>query len=681
MLACAVACGARADLSVFDPPGQVLGPAPIGLAVLAAWDDAALRCTPEQWGRVAALHRDHLAEWYRAPDALTAGNAAADARFARDLQALLADDPRQLEASRAAVALDRVVRAVASSLGAGASVRRAVLLAARQACDDPAPGAADRLAPIRIALERAARFLESGTRTTANDPLPLLAAMQSVRPALEAALGADATDQLVATITSTQDRMHEAWRQPLFESILRHATRLAAEERTAALAALSAAGRERRDALAGRTPVAGSWSDACAATAERLRARLAAVIGGARAASLFDLATPWSEVPGRPGESPNAARDRLLDALADAEGVAAIARECGDGAWHVEHALTATDQADSMHLAPAWTREEVLACLRAAPSADDDIVIDALLRDHAARVAALRTKARSSGWIRDYADAMHAEDEVMMAAVRAAFGEARIDAEALSLLRLSRIERGLPIDVQGTMVPGVGWVDPPMPVGSIAATALGLPQVFVSPVPAAACLELRRALAPQADAFADAWLGAWRKPVPAKPPAPGEPIAPPPLRGRAFAQAQMERVLRLVDALETRATEGAPAADTAAMALLATTYQPIARNPRVLRTLQAIVPGVAPELRDRVDAALFRADGRPHDVVAGRLEALRLCAAAERDESLRPRAARVHLDDLRADWLGSAQGQARLVEALRILRAAGVPAARDLLEP
>ncbi len=72
---------------------------------------------------------------------------------------------------------------------------------------------------------------------------------------------------------------------------------------------------------------------------------------------------------------------------------------------------------------------------------------------------------------------------------------------------------------------------------------------------------------------------------------------------------------------------------------------------------------------------------RPHDVIAGLLEELRATALAERDDTARARAARVHSDHLRAVWLGWAQAMARATEAARILRTAGAPAAKALLEP
>ena len=62
LLACVVAASpARADLGAFDP-SQAL-PAPIQLPLLSAVDDAAIRCTPEQWQRLVERHREHLVEW------------------------------------------------------------------------------------------------------------------------------------------------------------------------------------------------------------------------------------------------------------------------------------------------------------------------------------------------------------------------------------------------------------------------------------------------------------------------------------------------------------------------------------------------------------------------------------------------------------------------------------------
>ena len=68
-------------------------------------------------------------------------------------------------------------------------------------------------------------------------------------------------------------------------------------------------------------------------------------------------------------------------------------------------------------------------------------------------------------------------------------------------------------------------------------------------------------------------------------------------------------------------------------------------------------------------------------MIAGLLEELRATALAERDDAARARAAHVHSDQLRAIWLSWAQAMGRATEAARILRAAGAPAAKELLEP
>lgn len=344
---CVLASASRgfADLSWFD--GARSRPTPLTLAELVAWGDAGLDWSDEEWQRAVAIHGAYLDAWQR--DAGSGANA--DARLVVELAELIGEDARRRAVLRTMGALQEARATLVTRLDYDfAALRRRVLaLAARGREADPIA-----FAPVADAIARAAQVTGVTEEHRFGDPFAITKALREFRPQLEAAFGAEATEDFLASLAVSLDRMPMDWTEPRFEALLRKANRLSDAERRAALDALAAA-RSRWRAMLGGSIDTGQtlWFDAKSTIERELAARLRAALGEERATAVERSASLyWDPADAdMTADESNAAADRRLSLLMDDAAAEELARETGGRFWHPVKSLgNAWDSAESLKL-------------------------------------------------------------------------------------------------------------------------------------------------------------------------------------------------------------------------------------------------------------------------------------------------------------------------------------------
>lgn len=316
-------------------------------------------------------------------------------------------------------------------------------------------------------------------------------------------------------------------------------------------------------------------------------------------------------------------------------------------------------------------------------------MIAEVLDAHRTRAAELRAETRLDrrDAIAAYVRRMLDEDAAVFAALAAAVPEERLDAEAIALVRLARVETGVPLASGGTVVPGIGWVQFPVQTGSLALLALGMQQQQ-APLPGRdAIAAVRRALAPLARNYAEAWVSDWNRWIDETAALAAEHGGrlPPGAEGPITAtrlQGPIERTRALVGALRSGDAPDAVVAEAVA-AVASVTRRPLfplgsVASERLRGLLERPMPAGA---RAAAIARLQAAWDRDGDPFAEDLELLRLVAQLDREDPPIDRLTRAVNAWRSREALARARLGVATVEAWRTLRAAGVEEARVAFLP